>query len=138
MFAGGCLCGAVRYESEADPMMGVHCHCIACRKSGGTGHSSHLVAPKAAIRLTGVVTFHDRAADSGTLVSCAFCPKCGAPIYSLNAARTELIMLRASSLDDPEVFKPKISVYTEQAPSWDHVDPALPGFPAMPPAGPRI
>jgi len=137
MFSGSCQCGAVRYESQADPMMGVHCHCTACRKTGGTGHSSHLVAARDAVRVTGTVTEYERKADSGTAVTSAFCSKCGSPVYSRNAARPELIMLRASSLDDPEIFKPSISVYTSRAPSWDHVDPALPGFAAMPPAAAR-
>src|SRR5687768_7236625 len=58
-FKGGCLCGAVRYESHADPMMAGHCHCADCRKSSGTGHCSHLVVPKASVAVTGKLTAYD-------------------------------------------------------------------------------
>ena len=49
-FSGGCLCGAVRYESSAEPMFAGHCQCTDCRKTSGTGHSSHLAVPRAALR----------------------------------------------------------------------------------------
>lgn len=133
MFSGKCLCEAVRYESQAGPMVSGHCHCIDCRKSSGTGHCSHLAVPRAAVQVTGKVSVYDRSADSGNVVSRAFCLICGSPVYSLNSAAPDLIFLRASSLDDPEVFKPQMVVYAKRSPSWDHTDPALPRFSEMPP-----
>ena len=132
-FQGGCLCGAVHYECNADPVVSGHCQCIDCRKSSGTGHSSHLAVPRPAVLLTGEVTVYDRAADSGHIVSRAFCAKCGSPIYSLNDAMPDLIFVRASSLDDLEVFKPQMIVYASRGASWDSLDSSLPRFEKMPP-----
>lgn len=56
-----------------------------------------------------------------------------AAVSSLNSSMPGLIFLRTSSLDDPEVFKPQMAVYTKGAASWDETDPALPSFEAMPP-----
>ena len=58
-FSGGCLCGAVRYEGS-EQKGGGHCHCIDCRKSSGTGHSSHMVVPEDSFRATGEVTCQRR------------------------------------------------------------------------------
>ncbi len=135
-FEGGCLCGAVRYRSTAAPILAGHCHCVDCRKSSGTGHCSHLGVPARAFTVTGKVTQYDAPADSGNIVGRCFCPACGAPVYSVNSSMPDLVFVRASSLDDVEVFKPQLVVYTRSAPSWDHVDPALPAFPAMPPQPP--
>ena len=33
---GGCLCGAVRYESEGEPFFALQCHCRDCQRSSGT------------------------------------------------------------------------------------------------------
>src|SRR5262245_18585152 len=44
---GGCLCGAVRYESKEPPTEGYYCHCTMCRK-----HYGGLFA--AAVRIPGV------------------------------------------------------------------------------------
>ncbi len=44
-----------------------------------------------------------------------------------------MVVVRASSLDDPEIFTPKLAVHTNRAASWGPIDPALPGFEEMPP-----
>lgn len=133
-FQGGCLCGAVRYECAAEPLVAGHCHCNDCRKASGTGHSSHLAAPEHAVTITSEAKLYDKPADSGNVVGRAFCPTCGSPVYSLNSGMAGLIFIRASSLDDPEIFKPQMVVYTGRAASWDHIAPGLPAFEGEAPA----
>ena len=133
VFTGGCLCGAVTYESTAEPAVAGHCHCVDCRKTSGTGHGSHIGVPDTAFKVTGEVKFFDAPADSGNVVSRGFCPTCGSAIYSTNSAMPGLAFIRASSLDDPEVFQPQLVVYTKRAASWDKMDPSLPTFEGMPP-----
>jgi hypothetical protein len=31
--SGGCVCGAIRYECDADPVIMMNCHCRDCQKS---------------------------------------------------------------------------------------------------------
>lgn len=128
---GGCLCEKVRY-SCSEEAGGGHCHCLDCQKASGTGHCSHMIVPEAGFTVTGEVKFFDKPADSGNMVSRGFCPACGSAIYSTNAGMPGLIFVRASSLDDPEHFKPQMRVYTDRAASWDLMDPSLPGFARMP------
>lgn len=132
-FTGGCLCGAVRYACDGDPMMTGHCHCEDCRRTSGTGHSSHLAVPEDSVVLTGEVTGYVRPAGSGNPVTRAFCPTCGAPIFSKNAGMPGMLFLRASSLDDLEVFQPQMHVYGMRAASWDTPTAGLPVFEEMPP-----
>lgn len=132
-FTGRCLCGAVRYTCDGDPMMAGHCHCEDCRRSSGSGHSSHLVVPEDSVDLTGEVRIYVRASDSGNPVSRAFCPTCGAPIFSRNPAMPGMLFLRASSLDDLEVFQPQMHVYMTRAASWDRPSGEVPAFDKMPP-----
>ena len=129
---GGCLCGQVRYTS-AEESGGGHCHCIDCRKTSGTGHGSHMIVPEAAFTVTGELRFFDKPADSGNMVSRGFCPTCGSAIYSTNSGMHGLVFVRASSLDEPEMFQPMMVVYTDRAASWDKMDEGLPSFAAMPP-----
>ena len=132
-FTGGCLCGAVRYSCSAEPAMMGHCHCEDCRRSSGSGHSSHLLVPEASVALTGEPKGYKHAADSGNVVTRNFCPACGAALFSRNAAMPGMIFLRASSLDDLEVFKPQMHVYASRAASWDKARDGLPAFDKMPP-----
>lgn len=132
-FEGGCLCGAVRYKSEVSPVIAGHCQCEDCQKNSGTGHGSHMGVPKNAVSITGDVTSFDKPADSGNVVTRRFCPACGSSVYSLNSGMTDMVFLRASSLDDVNVFKPQFVVYTDSGAAWDVVDSNLPTFPGMPP-----
>ena len=110
-----------------------HCHCIDCRKTSGTGHASHMGIPADALTVTGDVKFFDAPTDSGNTVSRGFCPTCGSALYSTNSIMPEHVFVRASSLDDPELFVPQFVVYTSRAASWDKMDPSLPAFEEMPP-----
>jgi len=132
-FEGGCLCGAVCYECSAEPVINGHCHCVDCRRSSGTGHCSHMGVPEAAVKIDGETALYEAPADSGNMVGRRFCPICGAAVYSVNSGMAGLVFLRASSLDDPELFKPQVIVYTRSRPSWDKIDPDLPSFETMPP-----
>lgn len=132
-FTGGCLCGAVRYRCAAEPMMAGHCHCEDCRRSSGSGHSSHMLVPEASVALSGPTTAYERAADSGNMVSRHFCPTCGAAVFSTNPSMPGMMFLRVSSLDDLEAFKPQMHVYASRAASWDKPTGDLPAFDTMPP-----
>ena len=131
-YTGGCACGAIRYEIGAEPVMAGHCQCRDCQRDSGTGHASHMAFPRAAARLSGRATVWEKAADSGNVVGRAFCPTCGAPVYSTNGAMPELLFIRAASLDDPGRYEPKLVVWAKSGYAWDHTDPALPKFERMP------
>jgi hypothetical protein len=80
----------------------------------------------------GSLTFFDRAADSGSIVSRGFCPICGSAIYSKNSGMPGMVFVRASSMDEPDLIAPALVVFASRAPSWDFIDPRLPAFPTMP------
>jgi hypothetical protein len=48
--AGGCACGAIRYETDATPVVMLNCHCRDCQRASGSGYAAHLVVPKATVR----------------------------------------------------------------------------------------
>src|SRR3954462_3436754 len=80
-YAGGCTCGAVRYEIEAEPVRSFQCQCRDCQRDTGAGHASVAVFPRAAMRIAGEVAEHLRTADSGGEKRKGFWGKCGSPLY---------------------------------------------------------
>jgi hypothetical protein len=93
-----------------------------------------MIVPAPAVTITGKVSTYDRAADSGATVTRAFCPNCGSAVYSTNAAQPSVIFIRASSLDDPEIFRPQVVVYASRRASWDSIAGDLSTFDRMPTA----
>jgi len=132
-YAGGCACGAVRYECSADAIFMGNCHCRDCQKASGGAYEPAIGLPAAALKITGNVKYYDVKADSGNTVSRGFCPECGARMFGKSDGMPELAIVMAGSLDDPKAFEPGMDIYTASAQAWDQMNSALPKFPKMPP-----
>lgn len=134
-FSGSCLCGAVRYECSAEPLFMGNCHCRDCQKASGGAYEPTIGLPAAALKITGKVQYYDTRADSGNTLSRGFCPECGSRMFGKAGAMPDLAMISAGSLDDPSQYQPTMDIFTSRAQPWDHMNPAVPKFPQMPPMG---
>ena len=54
-----------------------------------------------------------------------FCPNCGSRLFSDPPFAADLMVIVASSLDDPSIFKPAMDIFTSSAQPWDHMDAVL-------------
>lgn len=134
-FKGSCLCGAVKYECNADALFMGNCHCRDCQKATGAAYDPCIGVPAAALKITGAVKYHDVKAESGNTLSRGFCPECGSRLFAKTSAMPDLGMITASTLDNPSLYQPTMDIFTASAQPWDHMNPALPKFPKMPPMG---
>jgi len=131
--SGTCLCGAVRYEANAEPAFSGHCFCADCQKETGGGHLTIVAVPDAAVKVTGTTATFSKPGASGQIVERTFCPKCGSTLFGRPEVMAGMTMLRAGTLDDPSQIAPSMSVYTSRARAWDPPDSNIPGFQEMPP-----
>ncbi len=130
---GGCACGAVRYEVSAQALIAAICHCRDCQRTGGGPYAGHSFVPAGGFQLTkGVPGVYETRSDSGHKVSRFFCRGCGSPLYAKSTSMPDGVGIRASSLDDPDGFRPTMHVFTDSAPSWAFSSDALPKFARTP------
>ncbi len=117
---GGCLCGAVRYESAADPALVAVCHCTTCQKYTGSAFSLNLGMPAGSVTITGdsLATYEDRAGASGKPFYRAFCARCGSPISGQGDAYAGMIFIKAGTLDDPSWVKPDAHIWCAEKLPW--------------------
>lgn len=95
-----------------------------------------MVFPAPAVSITGPMREYVSQADSGNRMRRQFCERCGTPVTSAADARPHLIILRAGTLDDPEMARPSLTIWTDSAPSWACISESLPQCPQQaPPAG---
>jgi hypothetical protein len=132
MITGGCLCGAVRYEVTGEPVASRICWCKLCQKLGAGSGTVNVVFNSDDVHIAGTLTTYTNTADSGTPMTRGFCPVCGTPVTSQAETRKHQIILRAGTLDDPEVVKPGMTIWTAEAPSWACVSSELPQTPRQP------
>ena len=132
-FSGGCACGAIRYQSTAEPVIMLHCHCRDCQRSSGGPFSSFVIVPKEAFKLShGSLRFLDSHSHAGGKTHRGFCPECGSPIQVNTDSAPQIVAIRTASLDDPSWFTPQMDVWTSDAHPWDQMNPALSKFEKYP------
>ena len=130
---GGCLCGAVRYESKAPPVVTRVCWCRLCQYLGAGSGTVNACFKTESFAIHGTTSDFMSIADSGSVMHRKFCPNCGTPLFSSAASRPHLIFVRAGSLDDPELARPAMTIWTEKAPSWACISTDLPRVERQPP-----
>jgi hypothetical protein len=104
-FAGGCLCGRVRYTVEGEPNFAAVCHCRSCQRYTGSAFEPVMVFPSQAVQVQGDLKTYDDVGDSGKFVHRRFCPNCGSGVIADVDVMPGVTIVLAGSLDEPAVFK---------------------------------
>jgi hypothetical protein len=133
MITGGCLCGAVRYQTDAEPITTRFCWCRVCQFFAAGNAAVSVCLSTAGMSIVGELRDYVSIADSGNRMHRRFCPTCGTHMFSEAESRPHLIFVRAGTLDDPEVARPAATIWTAKAPSWACIDESLPRFEGQPP-----
>ncbi len=95
---GGCLCGAVRFESTAPPIRGFYCHCTICQKNyGGLFQATVKFAGSAFAFAKGEPKYY----RSSEFARRGFCAECGSPIMFEYDGNPDIWVL-IGSLDHPK------------------------------------
>lgn len=133
-FEGGCLCGSMRYEINAEPVVAAVCHCTHCRRQSGSAFSTVAGFPADAVTLTGdtLASFKDTG-DSGMPVIRKFCRQCGSPLFSDAASAPGLMFFKTGTLDQPERIPMGLEIWCSAKLPETTVAEGLPQFDGNPP-----
>ena len=103
---GGCLCGAVRYETLAEPARVTICHCRFCQRATGSAYMVEPIFRTDDLRIThGTPSVYDlRSAGSGKVVHVHFCQRCGTKLYLTFERFAEACGVYAGTFDEPDWF----------------------------------
>ncbi|MGV8985466.1 MAG: GFA family protein [Cypionkella sp.] len=112
-FAGGCLCGGVRFVAVGRPYRVGICHCLDCRKNHGALFHASAIFPEGAVTVTG---------ETGEYQGRFFCPKCGSPVFGRFG---DEVVVNLGALDEVDRLKPTYELWTVRREGW------LPEFPGV-------
>ena len=133
-YTGGCLCGALRYEADGEPLYAGHCYCTDCQKASGSGFIPFMGFASSAVRVSGQTRqFRSKAASGGDAVR-NFCPVCGGLVFGGEVGKDEQLNIYAGSLDDPSSFRPKVAIFARSRPAWAVIPPDLRVYETVPAA----
>ena len=117
---GGCHCGFIKYEGEADPEKAAICHCTDCQKLSGAAFRTIVpVASENFRMLGGAPTIYIKTGESGNKRQQGFCPKCGSPIFSGPPGDDpKLLMIRVGTISQRDNFVPKVQFWSRSKQRW--------------------
>ena len=115
--AGGCLCGAVRFEVTGEGASPHGCACRNCQQHTGAPLAAWVEFARDQVRWTGVAGA-PAVYRSSAYSSRAFCATCGSSIGAIDDAPT--IALLVGSFDDPgrAAFAPAYQAFEDGLPGW--------------------
>lgn len=125
IFGGGCLCGAIRYRSEAAPIRCMICHCEDCRKHSGAPCLSFVHFPKETFEW---LTTEPCRYRSSRYAERGFCPECGSTVSMHEEVLQDRVQIAIGSLDNPHDISPQDHVWVRSKISWFEISDDLPKF----------
>lgn len=123
--AGGCLCGAIRYQISGEIRDVVTCHCEQCRRTSG-----HHVAATRVDTANLVVqdsTNSLRWYRSSEKAQRAFCSTCGSNLF-WSADADERTSIMAGTLDQPTGLTIAQHIYCEDKADYYEIDGNAPQY----------
>lgn len=127
--SGGCLCGACRYATNAEPINVRACHCRMCQNATGAPFYARVMVPLDSVGLNGPIGWF----NSSPGMRRGFCLSCGTTLFSERVSANTM-GLTMGSLDEPDAFAPTEHIWTSSMQAWLRLDDGLVQYPTTPPA----
>lgn len=129
--AGGCLCGAVRYEIHGGPMIVHACHCKMCQRRTGSAFAVNLWIEADRVKLLQgelVSRFAPGIAPDSRTETWS-CAACGTSLWTLfPSSPTNSRFVRAGTLDEPQHFTPDVHIFIASKQPWVLIPEGVPAF----------
>lgn len=118
-YTGGCQCGQIRYEIQAEPLTLYACHCTECQRQSSSAFGMSMPVPREAVKLLqGTPKQWSRPAASGRAVVCFFCGDCGTRLFHQPGRNNKITNIKPGTLDDKRWLQPVANLWTVSAQPW--------------------
>src|ERR1700751_2974728 len=108
---GPCLCGAVQYRYEGEPITIGLCQCDRCQRQSGSAFLIGVIFPRDAVTITGPLTTYEARIDGNSRLRRQFCQICGSAISITLDRYPGIRSMMGGTFDDKTKIKPRFSVW---------------------------
>jgi hypothetical protein len=119
-----CLCGAVSIQIEGSLRNARYCHCVNCRKFSGTAYAAWGLAQTSQLTISPSEPNVTKFNSGGGLR--VFCAACGSPLWYEPTGLPQFRGIPLGAIDDGELAKPEMHVWTKSQVPWASISDALP------------
>ncbi len=125
---GGCLCGAIRYDSSEPPVEAGICHCRTCQKSTVSAFEVGAMFSQSAFRF---IKGEPKLYRLSSIMDKGFCSNCGSLLFDKYLVRVpgfnpDAVYVQVGTLDHPEAVSIEFHYGVESQLPWVHFDDDLP------------
>jgi hypothetical protein len=139
-YEGGCLCGAIRYRLNAEPLTFYVCHCTDCQKQTSTSFNLSMPVARESFELVrGEPGAYSVPLSGGRSWNGRYCTTCITRVWSEPPKVPQVINLRPGTLDDTRWLRPVGHIWTRRAQKWVDIPSDTLNYEGQPPdMGPMI
>jgi hypothetical protein len=131
ILAGGCHCGAIRYEVSSEPITHALCHCRDCRRHAGAPMVGWTTFPADTVKTVHGEPKLYKSSEHGRRY---FCPDCGTGLFYTNdSVFPGIIDVQSATFDDPEAVPAQAHIQVAERIKWMDRAHELPAFDRFPP-----
>jgi hypothetical protein len=121
-YAGGCLCGQVRWRATAEPANVRICHCRNCQRAvGGPFFARAMFLANDVEREGETLSW-----PTSERVDRFACARCGTPIFAGPKDPPARLAVSLATLDDPGAIAPEMHIWVSEKLGWLCIDDGLP------------
>jgi hypothetical protein len=117
---GGCLCGAVRFKAEGEPLNVRICHCRNCQKAMGSPFFARALFDQRSLKVEGETAQY----PSSEALERVFCKRCGTRMFSRRTNGT-VVGVALAAFDDRNAFQPTEHIWLSEKMDWVRIDDGL-------------
>ncbi|KAK4213441.1 Mss4-like protein [Rhypophila decipiens] len=124
-----CECGYIKMRTPSSTPLGTaHCHCTSCRKQSASMFGTSVYFPTAKVfplseELESKLSVFRHSTDSGNIMNCYFCPRCGVRILHVadmadGSGKRGLTSFKGGVFDDGGIDWPSLNtrhIFTQSA-----------------------
>jgi hypothetical protein len=109
--------------------MFVHCcHCLNCQRQTGTAFVLNMLIEASRVELLAATPTAVPVPREHGLHRIFRCPTCQVAVWSEYGGRSEILFVRAGTLDDPVRVQPDVHIYTRSKLPWITLPASVPAF----------
>ena len=120
---GGCLCDAVRFKAEGEPVNVRVCHCRNCQKAMGSPFFARALFDQRALTVEGDTARY----PSSDALDRVFCKTCGTRLFAWRKSPA-VAGVALAAFDDRNAFAPTEHIWVAEKIDWVRLDDGLPQY----------
>lgn len=117
-YLGQCLCGAIRYRVNAEPLTVYACHCSDCQRRTGSAFALSMIVRRATLELlAGEVSDYAALLTDGRRKAGKLCAACGTRLWG-EPKNPSVVVIQPGTLEQPCGLTPVAHQFTRSAQPW--------------------